>query len=159
MGKLTHLDGSGNAGMVDVGAKPVTRRRALARGSVRFNERAYLELKSNRLSKGDALSVARLAGVQAAKRTAELIPLCHPLQLNAVEIDIRSCPPDRIRIEAAATIEARTGVEMEALTAAAAAALSIYDMCKAVDRGIVIGPIQLEEKSGGRSGTWRRGQS
>ena len=145
--------------MVDVSAKPVTARRAVASAELCVDCGTLQLIADGMIAKGDVFAVARIAGIQAAKRTAELIPLCHPLQLSAVEIDIRTCPPDRIRIEAAATIEARTGVEMEALTAAAVAALSIYDMCKAVDRGIVIGPIQLEEKSGGRSGAWRRERS
>lgn len=159
MGKLTHLDGSGNAGMVDVGAKRVTRRRALARGSVRFNERAYLELKSNSLSKGDALSVARLAGVQAAKRTAEWIPLCHTVPLDRIAVDIELIDAERSAVvTATAVAHWKTGVEMEALVAVSAAALALYDMAKAVDRGITIRDVQLLEKDGGRSGAWRRRQ-
>lgn len=106
--------------------------------------------------KGDVLAAARIAGIQAAKRTSDLIPLCHPLPIDAVEIAIDAAPPDQIRIVAMCIVEARTGVEMEALTAAAVAALTIYDMAKAIDRGMEIGPIRLLEKSGGQSGDWRR---
>ena len=157
MGKLTHLDGSGNAGMVDVGAKPITRRRALAQGRVCFNECAYMELKANRLSKGEALSVARLAGVQAAKRTAEWIPLCHTVPLDRIAIDIELNDADRSAVVTATTVAHwKTGVEMEALVAVSAAALALYDMAKAVDRGITIRDVRLLEKDGGRSGAWRR---
>ena len=113
-------------------------------------------IREGKVPKGDVLAVARVAGIQAAKRTADLIPLCHPLPIEAVDLRIEVQAPDRIRIEAATTVQARTGVEMEALTAVSVAALTVYDMCKATDRGVVIGPIQLEEKSGGRSGRWRR---
>lgn len=113
-------------------------------------------IATGRAPKGDVLAAARIAGIQAAKRTAEWIPLCHPLPIEAVAVTLEPSPPDRLRIRAEATVRAKTGVEMEALVAAAAAALTVYDMCKAVDRGMEIGPIRLEAKSGGRSGRWRR---
>ena len=153
---LSHLKPDGAAHMVDISAKPVTARRAVASALVRVAPTTLREITSGRISKGDVFAVARIAGIQAAKRTAEIIPLCHPLPLEAVEIEIRPSVPDEIHIRATTLLRARTGVEMEALTAAAAAALTIYDMCKAIDRGIEIGPIRLEEKSGGRSGTWHR---
>ncbi len=142
--------------MVDVSGKRVTTRRAVASAEVRLSEKTLRLIHDGRLPKGDVFAAARLAGIQAAKKTGELIPLCHPLPIDAVAVDITARPPDRIEIRATATIKARTGVEMEALTAVAVAALTIYDMCKSVDRGIVIGPIRLEEKTGGRSGSWRR---
>lgn len=156
MTELTHFDAQGASRMVDVGDKPVSRRMARATGVVRMNS-ATLELIRNRaLAKGEVLEVARLAAIQAAKRTDELIPLCHTLPLDGVEIGF-SFPTDAtIAIEATATVSARTGVEMEALTAVSVAALTIYDMCKSVDRGMAIGEIRLEEKTGGRSGHWIR---
>lgn len=156
MTDLTHFDAQGASRMVDVGEKPVTRRMARASGLVRMHA-STLELIRNRaLSKGDVLEVARLAGIQAAKRTDELIPLCHTLPLDSLEISFSFPGDSAIAIEAKATVNARTGVEMEALTAVSVAALTIYDMCKAVDRGILIGDIRLEEKTGGRSGHWIR---
>ncbi len=155
--KLTHIDARGAARMVDVSKKRVTARRAVASGEVRVAPETLRLILDGDIPKGDVFAAARIAGIQAAKRTADLIPLCHPLPIEAVDISIASRRPDRILITATATVRARTGIEMEALTAASVAALTIYDMCKAVDRGIVIGPIRLEEKSGGRSGTWRRG--
>lgn len=154
--KLTHLDKRGNARMVDVSAKRITARRAVASAEVRVASDTLALIREGKVPKGDVLAVARVAGIQAAKRTADLIPLCHPLPIEAVDLRIEVQAPDRIHIEAATTVQARTGVEMEALTAVSVAALTVYDMCKAVDRGVVIGPIQLEEKSGGRSGRWRR---
>lgn len=142
--------------MVDVSAKKVTRRRAVASAEVRVNARTLALISASKLPKGDVFAVARLAGIAAAKQTGLLIPLCHPLPLDHVDVQIEACPPDRVRIRSEAVVLARTGVEMEALTAAAVAALTIYDMCKAVDRGMVIGPVCLEEKSGGRSGRWQR---
>jgi cyclic pyranopterin monophosphate synthase len=155
MSDLTHFDSAGRAHMVDVGAKPETARVATARGSV-FMERSTLDLiMGHGIKKGDVLSVARLAGIMGAKRTPDLIPLCHPLPLSAVSVDL-SCDPERNAVDIAATckITGRTGVEMEALTAVAVAALTVYDMCKAVDRGMRIGEIRLVHKSGGKSGTW-----
>ena len=154
---LTHVDAKGAARMVDVGAKPITARRAVARGRVRFGAEVFQLLKANRLAKGDALAVARLAGVQAAKRTADWIPLCHTVPLDGIEVTITL---DATRREAVitATASARwtTGVEMEALVAVAAAGLALYDMGKGVDRSIVVERIELMEKSGGRSGFWSR---
>ncbi len=151
MSELTHFDPQGASRMVDVGDKPVTRRRARASGRV-VMQPATLRLIRDRLAKGDVLEVARLAGIQAAKRTWELIPLCHLLPLDCVQIDFDFPDDATIRITAHAEATARTGVEMEALTAVSIAALTIYDMCKAADRQMTIGPICLEEKSGGRSG-------
>jgi cyclic pyranopterin phosphate synthase len=142
--------------MVDVSSKRVTLRRAVATAEVHLAAATLKLIHDGRIPKGDVFAVARLAGIQAAKRTAELIPLCHPLPVEAVQVSIEARPPTRVSIRVQAVVRARTGVEMEALTAACVAALSIYDMCKAVDRGITIGPVQLERKSGGRSGTWRR---
>ena len=143
--------------MVDVGGKEPSRRRAVARGSVVFGAEAFELLRANRLAKGDAMAVARLAGIQAAKRTSEWIPLCHAVPLDRLDLEIALSPRGR-RAVVTATAEARwsTGVEMEALVAVAAAALSLYDMAKAVDRSIAVEEILLLEKSGGRSGVWRR---
>ncbi len=154
--KLTHLDRKGEARMVNVSAKAVTQRRAVATAEVRVNPKTMALIQKGGVPKGDVFAVARLAGIHAAKETSRLIPLCHPLPIDHIDVRIQARPPQRIVIRAEAAIAARTGVEMEALVAAAIASLTIYDMCKAVDRGIVIGPIQLEEKSGGRSGPWRR---
>jgi cyclic pyranopterin monophosphate synthase len=155
--KLTHVDDTGAARMVDVGAKPATRRRAVARGVVTFGAESFRLLRANRLAKGDALAVARLAGIQAGKRTAEWIPLCHTVPLDRLDVAIELAPRGR-RAIVTATAEARwpTGVEMEAMVAVAAAALALYDMAKGVDRGISLEEIVLVEKSGGRSGLWRR---
>jgi cyclic pyranopterin phosphate synthase len=155
MAKLTHADDRGRATMVDVGEKAVTHRRATAEGDVRFGPEAYRSLRENRLAKGDALAVARLAGIQAAKRTADWIPLCHPVPLDHLEVEI-DLPADGSTATVRATAAARwsTGVEMEALTAVSAACLALYDMAKGVDRGIEIGRIRLLAKSGGRSGDW-----
>jgi len=157
MARLTHVDASGKARMVDVGAKRATRRIARARGWVRFNAAAFECLSENRLAKGDALAVARIAGIQAAKRTSDWIPLCHTIPLEHVEIEIELDAEDRAAI-VTGTASARwtTGVEMEALVAVNAACLALYDMAKAVDRGIEIDRIILLEKRGGRSGHWRR---
>ena len=143
--------------MVDVGAKRSTRRRAVARGRVSLNRKAFKQLIENRLAKGDALAVARLAGIQAAKRTAEWIPLCHPVPLEHVEvvIDLDEAGPG-VTVTATASARWTTGVEMEALVAVSAACLAIYDMAKAADRGITIEEVQLVRKSGGRSGNWSR---
>jgi cyclic pyranopterin phosphate synthase len=155
--RLTHLDRRGRIRMVDVGDKPVTRREAIARGAIRMKPATLAAIVGRRLKKGEALAAARLAGVMAAKRTHELIPLCHQIPLEVIEIDFHA---DRARsmieIESRAATNARTGVEMEALVAVSAAALVIYDMAKAIDRAMTIGPIRLVAKSGGRSGTFRR---
>jgi cyclic pyranopterin phosphate synthase len=152
---LTHVDATGRVRMVDVSDKPETRREAVADGEVRMNAAARRAIRDRTVAKGDPLQTARLAGIQAAKRTADIIPLCHPLPLTSVEVDL---VPRRggYRLVARVATVGRTGVEMEALVAVSAAALALYDMLKAVDRAIVIGPIQLREKRGGRSGDYRR---
>lgn len=154
---MSELDERGRVRMVDVGGKPVTRRRATAEGTIRTRPETLEALLAGEVAKGDAFAVARLAAIGGAKRTAELVPLCHPLPLDAVEVEIDpdpSLPGLRVRVRVSA--EARTGVEMEALTGVAAGLLALYDMCKALDRGMELGPIRLLEKSGGRSGDWRR---
>jgi cyclic pyranopterin phosphate synthase len=153
--KLSHLDARGRARMVDVGAKPVTRREAVARGRIRISPEALTLVRRGRNAKGDPLETARLAGIMAAKRTAELIPLCHPLPLSHVAVAL-TARRDGYEIEARVATEAQTGVEMEALTAVAVTALTIYDMVKAADRTMTIGDIVLVEKRGGRSGDYRR---
>lgn len=159
MQELSHFDESGASRMVDVGDKPVTRRMARASGLVRMAAETLALVRDKRAAKGDVLEVARLAGIMAAKRTPELIPLCHPLALESVAIDFSFVDEQTLRIEATVQVEAKTGVEMEALTAVSVAALTVYDMCKSVDRGMAIEQIQLEEKSGGRSGRWQRATS
>ncbi|HTK75809.1 MAG TPA: cyclic pyranopterin monophosphate synthase MoaC [Gemmataceae bacterium] len=154
---LTHFDESGASRMVDVGGKAETARRAVASGRVRMLPETLALIRDKSISKGDVLEVARLAGIMAAKRTAGLIPLCHPLPLTSVKLDFAFDGTDALRISATVEVVARTGVEMEALTAVSVAALTVYDMCKAVDRGMVIESIRLEEKSGGKSGEFRRG--
>jgi cyclic pyranopterin monophosphate synthase len=150
---LTHLDESGHAHMVDVGAKPATQREAIARGEVQLQPETLQLIMSAGLPKGDVLAVARIAGIMAAKRTHEIIPLCHPLLLSHIAVSLTPhAAGDRILIEAVVRTTGPTGVEMEALTAVSAAALTIYDMCKAVDRGMRISEIRLAEKRGGRSG-------
>ncbi len=153
---LTHIARDGSVRMVDVGEKPVTNRSAEAHALVRMSSEARGALKAGTLKKGDALAVARIAGIAAAKRTSDLIPLCHTLPLDAVEIDVAFEGRDLVRITCRATCTAKTGVEMEALTGAAVAALAVYDMCKALDRAITIERIELVQKSGGRSGTFKR---
>ena len=158
MTELTHFDESGASRMVDVTEKDVTLRTARASGCVRLEPSTLALVVDRRMAKGDVLEVARLAGIMAAKRTGELIPLCHPLGLDSVELAFTPVEPDAIRIEASVKVHGRTGVEMEALTAVSVAALTVYDMCKSVDRGMVIAQIQLEEKTGGRRGVYRRGE-
>ena len=155
--RSTHFDAKGRARMVDVGAKAATAREAIARGRVELSARALAAVVGGTAEKGDVLGVARIAAIQAAKRTSEWIPLCHPLPLDALEIDFapESSPP-AIEIEARARTTSKTGVEMEALVAVSAAALTIYDMCKSIDRGMVIGAIRLIRKSGGKSGVYLR---
>lgn len=153
---LSHVGPAGEARMVDVGAKTPTARFARAEGRIRMSAAALRAIRSNAVKKGDVLGVARLAGIQAAKRTADLIPLCHPLPLTDVQV---SCTIDPklpgVRVEASVRTVAQTGVEMEALTAAAVALLTVYDMTKSVDKGMVIERVRLLEKTGGKSGTWR----
>lgn len=156
MTELTHFDESGASRMVDVTDKDVTIRTACASGCVRLQPSTLALVVDRRMAKGDVLEVARLAGIMAAKRTGDLIPLCHPLGLDSVELALQPVEPDVIRIEAKVKVHGRTGVEMEALTAVSVAALTVYDMCKSVDRGMVIAQIQLEEKTGGRRGVYRR---
>ncbi len=143
--------------MVDVGAKQETERKAIADGYIRMSEETLAQITSSQNKKGDVLAVAQLAGIMAAKRTADLVPLCHPLSLTHVTVNLE-CQPDRSIVYCRATVKTkdRTGVEMEALTAVQVALLTVYDMCKAVDRGMVIEKVQLIEKSGGRSGHWKR---
>jgi cyclic pyranopterin phosphate synthase len=154
---FTHLDADGRANMVDVGAKPVTARECVARADVMMAPATLAALVDGRTPKGDVFAVARIAAVQAAKRTADWIPLAHPLPLDAVDVQLR---PDtahaRVAIEVTVRAQARTGVEMEALVAATAAALTIYDMCKAIDRSMAVESVRLVRKSGGKSGTWVR---
>ncbi len=156
MSELSHFDERGASRMVDVSAKPETTRSARASGLVRMEPATLALIVDRRVSKGDVLDVARLAGIMAAKRTGDLIPLCHPLGLDAVELALTAVDDRTLRIEATARVEGRTGVEMEALLAVSVAALTVYDMCKAVDRVMSVERIRLEEKSGGRSGTFRR---
>ena len=157
MTRLTHLDDSGAARMVDVGDKAITERVAVAVAEVTMAPATLSLLERGGHSKGDVLAVARVAGIQAAKKCADLIPLCHPLMLNAVDVSFRPDPDAScIHIEARCKVSGKTGVEMEALTAASIAALTIYDMCKAVDRSMEVRRVALQEKSGGRSGDWRR---
>jgi len=154
--RLSHLAADGRVMMMDVGAKPVTARYARAQAVVRLGPTIARTLKkAGALAKGNVIETARIAGIMAAKHTASLIPMCHPLPLDSVSIDMR-WSGNSLRIEAAARCTARTGVEMEALVAASVAALTIYDMCKSADKGIVIQDIRLLEKSGGKSGHWRR---
>jgi len=152
---LTHVDSRGRVRMVDVGAKPVTAREAVARGSIRMSAEARQQIRSGAVKKGDPLQTARLAGILAAKSTSALIPLCHPLPLSGIDVELTATKRG-YDIEARVRTTAQTGVEMEALTAVAVAALTIYDMVKAVDKAMTISDIALEFKSGGRSGTYRR---
>jgi cyclic pyranopterin monophosphate synthase len=154
MSGLTHFDAEGRATMVDVGDKAVTERTATARGAVKMAPETLAVIEEGRAAKGDVLAVARLAGIMAAKRTADLIPLCHPLALTRVAVDLRPAPPDRVEIEATVRVSGRTGVEMEALTAVSVAALTVYDMVKAVDRSMCLTDIRLVHKEGGKSGTY-----
>ena len=157
MNPLSHFDDTGASRMVDVGEKPPTHRVAVASGVVRM-EPATLELILNRaISKGNVFEVARLAGIMSAKKTWDLIPLCHPLALNSVELDFQPLPPDAVRIIATVRVFGRTGVEMEALTAVSVAGLTVYDMCKAVDRSMSLDSIRLDQKSGGQHGDFGRG--
>lgn len=157
---LTHLDAKGHAHMVDVGAKAETRRVGVAGSFVRMQPETLDLIESGSVAKGDVMAVARIAGIAAAKRTSDLIPLCHPIPLTsvAVELTIVRDGQTGIEIEATAETVGRTGVEMEALTAVSVAALAIYDMCKAVDRAMVIEKVRLLSKEGGRSGRWTRGE-
>jgi cyclic pyranopterin phosphate synthase len=157
MSKLSHVDEEGRVAMVDTGAKAPTGRRAVASARVLMSPETVAAVRARRTPKGDPLEVARVAGIMAAKRTAELIPLCHTLALTHADVraELRD---DGVHIEAEAATTAQTGVEMEALTAAAVAALTVYDMCKAVEKGMTVTEVRLEEKTGGKSGDWKRGR-
>src|SRR4051794_36715409 len=159
-GELTHLDEEGRASMVDVGEKAITERRAVARAVVRMSPATAEAIVDRGVPKGDVLATARIAGVQAAKRTDELIPLCHSLPLSFVDVEaIVDANAGTVTLVCDARTSAQTGVEMEAMTAASVAALTVYDMVKGVERGVTIEAVELLEKSGGRSGTWRRGDA
>ncbi len=155
MTKLTHFDKKGKARMVDVSDKPETLREAIVRGSVYMKPETFKKIMKGDIVKGDVLSVAKVAGIMAAKKTADIIPMCHPLNLSHIEVNFFPVEEDsKIDIEAKTKIRAQTGVEMEAFVAVASAALTIYDMCKAIDRGMRISDIHLVKKSGGKSGTY-----
>lgn len=155
MSELTHFDEQGASRMVDVGAKEITHRMARAESFVVMQPETLRLILDRRVAKGDVLEVARLAGIMATKRTADLIPLCHPLGIDGVDVALQPVDATTIRIEATVRVQGKTGVEMEALTAVSVAGLTIYDMCKAVDRGMTIGPTRLLEKSGGKSGHFK----
>ncbi|WP_088310937.1 cyclic pyranopterin monophosphate synthase MoaC [Novosphingobium sp. B 225] len=154
MNELTHLDSQGHARMVDVGGKAETQRVAIASGQIAMSEQALAAVRDGAVPKGDVLAAARIAGIMAAKKTAELIPLCHPLALDAVTLDF-TLTDAGVEVRATASLTGRTGVEMEAMTAVSIALLTIYDMAKAVDKGMVIGGVRLLEKRGGKSGHWQ----
>ncbi len=155
MNKLTHFDASGQAHMVNVGDKPNTHRIAIATGKITMLPETFKMVEAGTHKKGDVLGIARIAGIQASKRTSDLIPLCHPLALTHVSLEFQTNPQDSsVTCQVRAETTGPTGVEMEALTAVQVALLTIYDMCKAVDRGMVMGDVKLLEKSGGKSGTW-----
>ena len=156
MSELSHFDDSGASRMVDVADKAVTFRQARASGTVTMQTETLGLIRDKKVVKGDVFEVARLAGIMAVKRTADLIPLCHPIGMDKVELEFSIENDHTVRIEARVAVHARTGVEMEALTAVSVAALTVYDMCKAVDRGMTIGPFVLLEKSGGKSGHFQR---
>ena len=157
MAQLSHLDAEGRARMVDVTEKDITRRVAVARGKIFMRAETLATIVEKRVAKGDVFSVARVAGIMGAKRTPDLIPMCHPLNITSVEISLTpEKNPSRVDIEATVKVTGQTGVEMEAMTAVSVSALTIYDMCKAVDREMTIGEIQLIKKSGGKSGTFTR---
>lgn len=153
MSQFTHFDAAGQAHMVDVGGKPVTHRIAVAEGQILMQQETAERIRAGEHRKGDVLGVARVAGIMAAKRTGELIPLCHPIGLTRVALELET-GVDRVRVQATCEVQGQTGVEMEALTAVSVALLTIYDMCKAIDRGMRIEGVRLLEKHGGRSGSW-----
>jgi cyclic pyranopterin phosphate synthase len=157
MARFTHIDARGNARMVDVGAKKVTARTATAKGRIVVSKATLKAIREGGVAKGDVLSVARLAGIMGAKKTPDLIPLCHPLPLNSVKVELAAAADGASAIDITATckVTAKTGVEMEALTAVAVAALTVYDMCKAADKAMRITDIRLVHKAGGRSGTYK----
>lgn len=156
MAGFTHMDSAGHVRMVDVGEKPITRRMAVAEGEIRMRTETFDAIRGGEVEKGEALAVARIAAIAGAKATSTLVPLCHPVPLDAVEVDIEpveTLPGYRFRVRVSA--EWRTGVEMEALSGVSAGLLALYDMCKAMDRGMTLGPVRLMEKHGGRSGSWQ----
>lgn len=155
MDELTHLDEEGRARMVDIGSKAETDRVAVAEAYIAMSPEAKQALFAGTLPKGDALAMARIAAIQGAKQTPHLVPLCHPLPIDAISVDVAAAP-DGARIEVTVAVRARTGVEMEAITGAGIGVVALYDMIKAIDKGAVIGPIQLVSKSGGKSGEWKR---
>ncbi|AHJ62641.1 Molybdenum cofactor biosynthesis protein C [Granulibacter bethesdensis] len=154
--RLTHFNAAGEAAMVDIADKPVTDRLGVARGRITMQPSTWAMIQEGSAKKGDVLGVARLAGIMAVKRTADLIPLCHPLPVTAITVDFRNDTPGEVEIEVRVRTSGRTGVEMEALTGVSVTALTIYDMCKAVDRGMIISDIRVVEKSGGKSGHFRQ---
>ncbi len=154
--KLTHIDENGASRMVDVTNKDITERIALAHASVTMNSQTFSLIMDKQVAKGDVLEVARVAGIMGAKKTSELVPMCHPLNINSVKIDYTDNSKDTIEITAEVKITAKTGVEMEALTAVSVCALTIYDMCKSADKSMLIGDIYLAKKTGGKSGTFER---
>jgi cyclic pyranopterin phosphate synthase len=154
--KLSHINSAGEANMVDVSDKAVTQRRAVAQATVQMRPETLLAIQNDELKKGEVLAVARVAGIQAAKRCSDLIPLCHPLPINKVKIDFEVLSATQLRIQAECRVSGQTGVEMEALTGASVAALTVYDMCKAIDKAMVISDVCLLEKQGGKSGEWTR---
>tara|TARA_R110002095_G_scaffold210327_2_gene197497 strand:- start:884 stop:1363 length:480 start_codon:yes stop_codon:yes gene_type:complete len=156
MSELTHFDEEGASRMVDVGGKAVTSRTAVAESFVTMLPETQKLILDRQISKGDVLEIARIAGIMATKKTADLIPLCHPLSINSVRLDFEPLNETTIRIKSTVKVDGKTGVEMEALAAVSVAALTIYDMCKAVDRGMSLGPTRLVEKSGGKSGHYLR---
>ena len=157
--KLTHLDENGAAHMVNIGAKPVTQREAVAQSVLTMQPETLRMILDGTVPKGDVFACARIAGIMAAKRTAELIPMCHPIPIESVDIAIEAVSETQVRVVSTLRCSHKTGIEMEALTAASIAALTIYDMCKAVDRGMEISEIRLLKKDGGKTGLWLRGES
>ncbi|MBU3069529.1 cyclic pyranopterin monophosphate synthase MoaC [Aestuariicella sp. G3-2] len=156
MSKLTHLDSQGHAHMVDVGQKDDSQRQATAEAFVTMTPETLQLIVDGGHKKGDVFAVARIAGIQAAKKCSDLIPLCHPLMLTSIKVELEALPElNQVRIESTCKLRGQTGVEMEALTAASVAALTLYDMCKAVDKGMIIGNVRLLEKQGGKSGHWQ----
>ena len=153
---LTHLDGKGEVHIVDISTKQITSRRAVAESFVSMSTETFQALVSEQTPKGDVLATVRLAAIMAVKRTSDLIPLCHPLAVENATCEIELCPPEQVRIEVTASISGKTGVEMEALTGASVAALTLYDMLKALDKGMRIGPTRLVHKTGGKSGDYHR---
>lgn len=156
--ELSHLDATGAARMVDVSAKADTERVAVAEATVRMKPETLALIQSGGMPKGDVIATARIAGIMAAKKTSELIPLCHPLSITGVTIDVEAVAEDALRVVATVKTTGKTGVEMEALTAASVAALTVYDMCKAVEKGMTIEGVRLLEKRGGKSGEWQAGE-